>query len=359
MVPSPSPQFSDAISGRYAIGQKLGTGSVGTVYLAHDTVRGEAVALKLIRPERASPETVARLKREFRAIAVLDHPNIAAAYDFGYADDPAPLLHATVRSRWSTAGRSARRCRSERYALVSFLRPSFRYSKHCVYLHEHNVLHLDVHAGNVIVTSDGRAILIDFGLLHSCRSLSGSGVSVPLLALPPELLQGYTVSPATDVYLAGRLLQYRLTGNQDGEFRLPREIPGWGPRLTLDLERLVVKATQADPRQRFVTIAELRRALLRSLGESAAASPPARPVSITVGRDRELEKVEEVMRRPRQRGRASCFVSPARRASVSHTFSRKRVCARSFVASKSFRVKSPPTRAEGQRSCAHCAECRP
>src|SRR6185503_20774520 len=72
--------------GRYAIRKKLGAGSIGTVYLAEARRSGRPVALKVIRADRLSSRGVARLQREFKAIASLEHRQIAGAMDFGYTE---------------------------------------------------------------------------------------------------------------------------------------------------------------------------------------------------------------------------------------------------------------------------------
>ncbi len=88
MAPSPLPRKRGAtIAGRYSIRRKLGSGSLGTVYLAHDAARGHPVALKVIRTDRISPDAVRNMQREFRAVASLNHRQIATAYDFGYTQE--------------------------------------------------------------------------------------------------------------------------------------------------------------------------------------------------------------------------------------------------------------------------------
>jgi transcriptional regulator of aromatic amino acid metabolism len=79
------------ISGRYALRRKLGSGSSGTVYLAHDAVRDRQVAIKVIRSESVTPRGIASLQQEFQAIASLRHPQIASAFDFGYTEAGLPF----------------------------------------------------------------------------------------------------------------------------------------------------------------------------------------------------------------------------------------------------------------------------
>ena len=342
MSPSPTPRFSSStLAGRYAIGQKLGTGAFGSVYLAHDAERGHAVALKLIRPERLSAAAVTRLKREFRAIAALDHANIARAFDFGYADDGTRPFYTREYVAGSPLAAGPPPSGRDLGHPEAWLEPILRVLDALAYLHASEVLHLDIHPGNVIVTDRpdastppadsrqqeshpvrtphpvaGRTVLIDFGLLRSRAGALVSSEATTLPAIPPELVHGLDASVATDVFLTGRLLQYRLTGHQDDEARLPREIPGWGTRLTLQLERIVLKATQIDPKQRFSSVTTFRDALVRALGATAGtgvarwdagtsgaaiADGGAGPAVVTLGRAAELGAVDRFLVRLAER----------------------------------------------------------
>ena len=89
--PSSSPfESGQLINGRYELRRDLGSGSVGSVYLAYDERENRQVALKLIRP-RIEAEAITRLQNEFVALATLRHPQIAQVYDFGYTDEILPF----------------------------------------------------------------------------------------------------------------------------------------------------------------------------------------------------------------------------------------------------------------------------
>ena len=91
MSVSPTPSRRTAVlDGRYAIRQKLGSGSVGTVYLAHDEQADRLVALKVIRTEQLLRQASSSMQDEFRAIALLSHSQVAKAYDFGYTETGVP-----------------------------------------------------------------------------------------------------------------------------------------------------------------------------------------------------------------------------------------------------------------------------
>src|SRR5262245_39436772 len=172
--------------GRYAVRKRLGSGSMGTVYLAEDQRSGRPVALKVIRADRLSAKAVARLQREFKAIASLEHGRIARAGDFGYTE-PGKLpyytreyIPGTPLSPGPPGGESPR----------EFLQPLLDLLDALDCLRAHGILHLDVHPGNLIVASDPKrgSVLIDFGLAPSpggaAVTASGSGRA----DLPPELL---------------------------------------------------------------------------------------------------------------------------------------------------------------------------
>ncbi|MCZ6793409.1 MAG: AAA family ATPase, partial [Planctomycetota bacterium] len=296
--PAPSPRDGPLISGRYRILRRLGAGSVGTVYLARDLSARRPLALKVIQRELLSADGARSLQEEFRAIASLHHPQIAAAYDFGYSEegglpfytrehvDGAPLPPGPPDADGQAdPGR--------------FLRPLFDLLDALHYLHTHEILHLDIHAGNLIVANDPErgAVLIDFGLFRPRRVSLASSVFLSRSSLAPEVLHGGSASFPADIYSVGRLLLYRLTGSYDGEARLPREIPGWGPRLTLELERIVGKAIQREPEQRFSSALEFREALVAALGSGDGAPRPGEPGELTVGREPELARLEEGLRR--------------------------------------------------------------
>src|SRR5262245_11729231 len=85
-LPSKSPHRLPRVSRRYSLRRELGSGSLGTVYLALDRVRGKLVALKILRVERLGESAIASIRTEFQAVASLRHPRLAAAYDFGYSE---------------------------------------------------------------------------------------------------------------------------------------------------------------------------------------------------------------------------------------------------------------------------------
>ena len=176
---SPSPKLERlVVSGRYHIQRKLGSGSMGSVYLARDEATSSLVALKVVKTDRLGPEGLADLQREFRDIADLRHPQIAAAYDFGYTTG-ARIPFYTREYIAGTPLRPGPPGQEGQLSPRDFLQPFYDLLDALHYLHAQEILHLDIHAGNVIEADDDErgSVLIDFGLVGALR---GSGTSALL-----------------------------------------------------------------------------------------------------------------------------------------------------------------------------------
>ena len=295
-----SPRPAVLIADRYAVREKLGSGSMGSVYRCFDTERKRTIALKLLRAGDLSSELVERMRSEFLAIRTLRHPQIATAYDFGYTETGAPFYTRESIDGCPIEPGSARSVAAEEH-----LAPIVDVIDAVAYLHDHDILHLDIHAGNCIVASSpGRGcVLIDFGLPRSLGELHVSSGDSTWANLPPELRAGEPCDARTDVYMIGRLLQQRVGGEGRiggealDEPRLPREIPGWGGRTTLGLERILQRCLQPSPAQRFASVRELRTALLSILGaEDDARTSRSDPQDVLCGREKEVARLEDIVR---------------------------------------------------------------
>ena len=160
---------------RFHIDRRLGAGAFGVVYEAFDHVRNRSVALKTL--SRADAPSVMRFKREFRSLAELRHPNLASMYELLMVNGEWALSMELVRgkdllehlsiaeiqSSFLDRGTSPGRRLSAVY--LGHLRNAFRQLAEAIaFLHANGVVHRDIKPSNVMIASEGRVALLDFGM---------------------------------------------------------------------------------------------------------------------------------------------------------------------------------------------------
>jgi serine/threonine-protein kinase len=280
--------------GPYRIHSRLGEGGMGVVYTAEHEFLARRVALKVIRPELTlSAVTRKRFQREAVSIAALRHPNIVSVYDAGELDGVAYMamelvegtgLDARLQSARSTGGRMDAR------TVVRHAR-DVALALQCA--HEAGIVHRDVKPSNVIVTADGRALLLDFGLClaEDAAALSGVGQfrGTPQYASPEQLeADAEGIDARTDVYSLGITMYECLTGRVpfDGA-RLqrlhhqivaedPPEPRSWNENVDDKLNAIVMRAIAKRPEDRFQSAGEMARVLDGWLGSSQETTASAR-----------------------------------------------------------------------------------
>ncbi|MEI7893212.1 MAG: protein kinase, partial [Myxococcales bacterium] len=278
---------------RFTILRRLGAGGMGVVYEAHDSVRDKRVALKTM--QRMDPTALGRFRNEFSALADVSHPNLVALYDF-VADDgqvfyTMALIEGTDLLTYVRG--DVARLRNTLQQLVSGISA----------IHLADKLHRDIKPSNVLVTTDGRVVLLDFGLVTGVdeHALGGHAVVGTAEYMSPEQASGGELSEASDWYSVGIMLYEALTGAlpfqgtfkqiQVDKQRRDVEAPSSIAKVPPDLDSLCVELLQHDPSQR-PTGAEILRRLQGDLSHSA--EPPL------VGRDATLERLREAFRHTEQ-----------------------------------------------------------
>jgi len=335
---------------RFSVRRRLGAGAYGVVYEAFDRERGSLVALKTLRP--GNVEALYRLKREFRALADISHPNLATLYELLIEGeqwfftmeliDGANFLHYVRGRSASLAARSPGRLGSTvsethgnseidpgettpaGLSCLRFdsdrLREALRQAVSGLSaLHDAGKLHRDIKPSNVLVTPEGRVVMLDFGLVTEFDPLEEDR-SLTLVGTPaymaPELGTRTPVSESSDWYSLGVMLYEALTERPpfSGSFvdmmwakghsepPAPRTLL---PDIPADLDALCTDLLRRDPKTR-PTAAEI----LQRLGGPAVAAPrslEASPLSLRpgpfVGRKRELAELREAFQVSR-RGQA-------------------------------------------------------
>ena len=268
--------------GKYRIIEKLGSGTQGAVYRAHDPTLGRDVALTVLHPHLASPDVVARFRREGLILASISHPNIAGIFEIGehnglrfiameYVPNaheaseligraPMDVVHAASMARQTALALEAARIKG--------------------------ITHHDVKPDNLILTSldpGGMVKLIDFGIAHAkgMASMTQPGsewLGMPLY-MPPEQWAGERGDTRSDVYSLGAVMYQMLAGrapfDSDAENKVAWQteiarqhnedvappIRSVRPDVSEELEAVIAKCMAKSPDERWQTPGELADAL--------------------------------------------------------------------------------------------------
>jgi serine/threonine protein kinase len=273
--------------GRFEILSTLGRGSQGAVYRASDTHLGRQVALKTVLPDfeaKFGREGVATLLAEARIVSSLAHPNIVPLYD-AFEHDAAPYLVFEFVEGQTLAELIREHGRLEIGRAVEI---GIALAQAIAYAHEHKVVHRDIKPGNVIVTREGVARLMDFGI--ACSAGAGD-LNTHLMTgtpayLAPEYISGGAYLPASDIFALGVVLYEMLTGEppvrgadaRDTVRRIVREEftppSARNPLIDEHLDGLLMKALAKDPGERFAGAAEMAVALSAYLEPAGAEAQP-------------------------------------------------------------------------------------
>ena len=196
----------------YRVLEKVGEGGMGVVYRARDTKLDRDVALKfMVHATGVNPEHADRLRREARALAALNHPNILTIHDIGDADG-SPFLVL----EWVGGGALNDTPLQRPLSTDEFLRIVLPVADALGTAHQQGIVHRDVKPANVLVCDDGRIKLADFGLAKF-RDLNRdltrtAGIIGTVAYMSPEQACGDEVGPASDVFSLGVLAYELLTG---------------------------------------------------------------------------------------------------------------------------------------------------
>jgi serine/threonine-protein kinase len=278
--------LSHALAGRYDLVREIGRGGMASVYLAADCKHDRRVAIKVMRPELATPFGTDRFLREVRLVARLQHPHILPLYDSGEAGGHLYFVMPYVE------GESLRDRLSARTALP--LEETARLVRQVAdaldYAHGRGVVHRDLKPENVLVMH-GQALLADFGIAHAAAgaasdALTEIGVTLgtPRYMSPEQAAADPAIDGRTDVYSLGCVTFEMLAGvppflgPTSGAYirqHLTAEPPplvGHSAPLPSTLPAAVARALAKDPADRFATAGALAEALERAVAEQRQPS---------------------------------------------------------------------------------------
>jgi serine/threonine-protein kinase len=265
--------------GNYELVEMLARGGMGVVHKAFDIANQRFVAVKIATRDQVAADAVERFRHEARVLARLHHPHILPIYDSGEVDNCLYICMKLLEGG-NLRGRVADFMRRPHEAARLLL----QVADAVAYAHEQGILHLDLKPSNVLFDSFGSPYVGDFGLAGTWNARTGLaaatiGVGSPAYMAPEQVSAGESqVGPSTDVYGLGAILYELLTGA--ALFRgdqvedvlhavlnsappVPRSL---NPGIPVDLELIVCKCLEKNPKRRYRSVCELQEDLRRFIG---------------------------------------------------------------------------------------------
>ena len=283
MEPNAAPH--PASIGRFRIDSVLGSGGMGAVYKAVDPTLQRTVALKTVRPDINRQDFLDRLYREAQACARLKHPNIVTVYEAGEVDGLVYMVMEYLEGQdlAKAMPRGGLTFEIKARILIQILDA-------LQHAHDNNVIHRDIKPSNVYRQPDGSIKIVDFGLARLVQAdamTTGSGLMMGTAHYAsPEQLKGLrTVDHRTDIYSTGVVAYELFSGRrpfqtEDGSAMsvalkvMSDPMPPMNVALTRafpQIERIVQRATQKSPDDRYQTTMEFRHELQALLSVSGEA----------------------------------------------------------------------------------------
>jgi tetratricopeptide (TPR) repeat protein len=263
----------------YEVSARLGAGGMGEVYLARDTKLGREIALKLLPVEMSADETArARLLNEARTASSLNHPHICTIFEVGEAEGRAYIALEHVEGKPLAAMVPEGGLPTD-----AVLRYGTQIADALAHAHDRGVIHRDLKTSNVMITPEGRAKVLDFGLAKKLRdqdlaevTRSGQGLTQAgavvgtLHSMAPELLSGNAADARSDIWALGILLYETAAGalpfhgktGFEMTSAILREPPRTLPeRVPAGLRAVIQRCLAKEPGQRYQRASEVRAAL--------------------------------------------------------------------------------------------------
>ncbi|HEY2383801.1 MAG TPA: protein kinase [Terriglobia bacterium] len=287
-----------ALFGPYEIAGPLGAGGMGEVYRARDSRLNRDVALKILPPNfAADPDRRARFEREAQAIASLSHPNILAIFDTGIHDGQLFIVTELLE------GETLRE-HDGRLPVRRAIEIGVQIARGLTAAHDKGLVHRDLKPENIFLLADGQVKILDFGLARQTSLASAAatgvtaaptaaGVTDPGMAvgtagyMSPEQVRGAEVDHRTDIFAFGSVLYEMLSGRRAFQRETaaetmtailkedPPELVESGLHISPQLDRIVRRCLEKQPRMRFQSASDLGFAL------DAATVPTGSSVVVT------------------------------------------------------------------------------
>jgi hypothetical protein len=292
--------------GQYELLALIGKGGMARVYKSIQPDLERYVAVKLLHPTVATDqEFLARFQREAKAAASLRHPHIVQIFDFGHQEELYYMVMEFIDGLTLRDELQRLKVLDETLSFSEIQRIIGEVSEALDYAHDRGIIHRDVKPANILFTSEGQAVLSDFGLafmIEGPRQTITGFVGTPEY-MSPEQGQGLAVDGRTDVYSLGVVLYEMLTSRVPFTAKTPVAIVmkhiseplppprSVNPDIPQDVEQVLLKAMAKDPRDRYSRPGELCLDLAEAFEAAAVVKAPIAPPFVP-------EEVPEVVEEP-------------------------------------------------------------
>ena len=268
-------RLAAALADRYRIERELGRGGMATVYLAQDIRHDRKVAVKVLRPELAAVIGAERFLSEIKTTASLQHPNILALFDSGSADGflyyVMPYVEGeTLRDRLH---------RERQLSVTDSIGVASQVAAALAYAHERGIVHRDIKPDNIMFSS-GQAVVTDFGIARAIDAAAGEqltatgmAIGTPAYMSPEQSAGESNVDGRSDLYSLASVLYEMLAGEppftgQTAAAIIAKRLGAPTPLVRVvrqavpeSVDRVLQKALQRAPADRFATVTEFAEAL--------------------------------------------------------------------------------------------------
>lgn len=275
--------------GRYTVVRPLGKGAMGIVYLGEDPVISRRVAIKVIRAHpdldgTELEERQARFEREFKSAGNLSHPNIVTVYDVGKEANDSYITMEYVQGESLESVLKSERS----FTFKEISEIATQLGGGLDYAHKAGIVHRDIKPANILMTTDGRPKITDFGvakLQTSGMTSTGMIIGTPMY-MSPEQITGREVSGASDQFSLAAMLYELMTGEPPFQGDNPTTIMyqvvhnepepphNLNKQLPEAVDKAVLRGMAKKVAGRYQSCAELGEAISRALGGAVTAGMP-------------------------------------------------------------------------------------
>ena len=287
--------MSDTLTGRtigkYQFQEKLGRGGMAEVYKAYQENLDRYVAIKLMHAFLANEEDfLQRFKREARAMAAMNHPNIVGVYDFDVYNESTYYLvmeyiaGGTLKQRIEELAE-----KQEGMPLQKSIQLGYQVADALDYAHNRGMVHRDVKPANIMLGENDKALLTDFGIVKMMGgqtmsyTVTGALIGTPSY-MSPEQAMGKAGDKRVDIYALGVLLFQMITGQLPYTADTPLAVimkhvnepapepVAFNPDVPIGLQDIVLKAMEKNPDYRYQTAADMAKDLRALQSDSQYAA---------------------------------------------------------------------------------------